>query len=837
MRFLGSTRGKILAGLALVLALFLVRPGAQRLHARIVRSISLALGRQVDVGSVSLRLLPRPGFELEGFVVHDDPAFGAEPAVQSSDVVASVRVISLFRGRLEISRLSLTEPSLNLVRNGQGRWNLEDLLERAAKMPVAPTAKAPSEPRPAFPYIEADHGRINLKLGQEKKAYSLTEANFALWQESENAWGVRLRAHPMRTDVNLSDSGTLQVDGIWQRAASLHATPLQFAAQWRGAQLGQATKLALGHDEGWRGVVELSAALRGTPQDLGVQAMASIRGFRRYDIAGDRTVDLSAQCSGRYSSTDHLISRINCHAPVGEGEITAQGSIAALSPETDYDLSLAARSLPLQPVADFLRGVRKNVPGKIAAAGKLEASLKLRGRPNSDPVWQGSGEVRSFGLQSAASPTAVAVDSIPLGFASGATTTRSPGKTDGANDGEPRVEIGPFRLALGAATSAVVYGQISRPGYSFKVQGDTEVQRLLEVARTLGLPSPPVGASGGARVNLQIDGGWPESRAALVTGTAQLHTVSARMRGLAEPIEISAANIAVTPSTTEVQKITAVAAGNVWHGRMTLPRPCESARSCLVQFVLHADELKTGSLSDLLNPVPGKQPWYRFLAPPAPAMPFLALAHAAGKFTANSIVLGRLRVERVSADLELDEGRVRLKDVRGEVMGGRHNGQWTADFIASPPIFRGAGTVTKGSLSQLAEAMHDGWITGTANVEYGASTRGRSVEELLTNADAIFQLEASDSLLPHLSLASDDPLRITHFAGQLHLHDKMIKVDEGKLQTPGSIYQVSGTASWQRTLDIKLWREGAPGFSITGTLTEPHVTARPPSETQAALKP
>ena len=169
MKFSLSKRGWVVTGIVLVLALFLARPGAQRLRTRIVRSISLALGRQVDVGSVTLRLLPQPGFELENFVVHDDPAFGAEPVLQSSDVVALVRVSSLLRGRLEIARLSLAEPSLNLVRNAEGRWNLENLLERAAKTPVAPTAKARSEVRPGFPYIEADHGRINFKFGPEKK--------------------------------------------------------------------------------------------------------------------------------------------------------------------------------------------------------------------------------------------------------------------------------------------------------------------------------------------------------------------------------------------------------------------------------------------------------------------------------------------------------------------------------------------------------------------------------------------------------------------------------------------------------------------------------------------
>ena len=100
---------------------------------------------------MTLRLLPQPGFDLENFVVHEDPEFGAEPVLQSSDVVATVRVSSLLRGRLEIARLSLTEPSLNLVRNSEGRWNLEKLVERAASTPVAPDCQGQERSTPRLP--------------------------------------------------------------------------------------------------------------------------------------------------------------------------------------------------------------------------------------------------------------------------------------------------------------------------------------------------------------------------------------------------------------------------------------------------------------------------------------------------------------------------------------------------------------------------------------------------------------------------------------------------------------------------------------------------------------
>ena len=69
---------------------------------------------------------------------------------------------------------------------------------------------------------------------------------------------MRMEAQPVRTDFNLSDTGTLKVSGSWQRSASLRQTPLKFNLQWDSAQLGQMTKLAYGDDKGWRGSMAIS---------------------------------------------------------------------------------------------------------------------------------------------------------------------------------------------------------------------------------------------------------------------------------------------------------------------------------------------------------------------------------------------------------------------------------------------------------------------------------------------------------------------------------------------------------------------------------------------------
>jgi hypothetical protein len=844
--FFRSKRGVLVIGLLLVLGLFLVRPGAERLRTRIVHSISLALGRQVDVASVTLRLLPRPGFELENFVVHDDPAFSAEPMLRAEQVTASLRVSSLLRGRIEIARLSLTEPSLNLVRNSDGHWNLEGLLERAAKTPIAPTSKARTEARPGFPYIEADRGRINFKFGQEKKPYALTDADFGLWQDSENAWGMRLKAQPVRTDFSLSDTGLLTVNGTWQRAAALRATPLQFNLIWERAQLGQASKLVYGNDQGWRGTIEFVATLSGTPGDLLVGTQAVVQDFHRYDIAGGGALRLAAQCSGHYSTADQMLSKLACRAPIGDGVINVNGVIAGLPGPATYDLNLAAQQVPIQALVGLARHAKQGIPNDLIAAGRLEANVKyFRTKVGIPANWTGSGETLGFHLSSKFTKADLALDKIPFaistkastipamkmaGFPSPAAIVQAPSET--------HLEIGPFNMALGRPSPAVTRGWISHSGYGLTLQGDTQVQRLLQVARTIGIPTPALAADGTARVDLQVAGTWPGFKPPSTSGRVQLHSIRTPVAGLNAPLEIVGADVSLDTNAIKVQNLTASLAGSVWRGSLNILRQCPAQGHCPLRIDLHADEIATDQFAQILNPQSGERAWYQFSSSSSPGIPYLRTLHAVGKLTADRLVIHTLVVTGVSASAELDDGKLRLSDLRGNLLGGRHVGEWKADFTVKPPRYAGNGTLEHAALGELADAMHDGWISGTATANYQVSTSGWNTPDLLTATDASLQIDAQDAHLPHLTLDNaTSSLQIHRFAGRFLIRNSKVEIQNGKIETAGAIYRLNGTASFSRNLDLKLSREGGHGFNITGTLTEPHVASMMTPETQAALKP
>ncbi len=863
MKLFSSKRRIVLTATLIVLALFLLRPGASRLKSRIVSSISSAVGRPVDIGSVHLRLLPRPGFDLENLVVYDDPAFGAEPMLRASEVTADLRLTSLLRGRLEISHLDLTEPSLNLVHAENGRWNLEALLERTAHIPLAPTGKAKSEPRPGFPYIEATSARINFKSGPEKKPYALTNANFSLWQDSENSWGVRLKAQPFRTDLNLNDTGLLQMSGTWQRAAALRDTPLQFSLEWNRAQLGQFTKFFTGNDQGWRGEVQLDVTLAGTPAKLQIASNGSIEDFRRYDITSGQALRLAAHCEGEYSSLNRAVDDVLCSAPVGRGFITLKGTMGLPGSHT-YGLVLVAENVPANAAALLLERAKKNLPLDLVADGTVDGTLRIDEAAGSKLQMEGKGEIAHFRLASATNDAEIGPETVPFLLAGGDASARKPAVHKSAAGMRfpetPHLEFGPFPVAIGR-TAPTVRGWVDRGAYNFEVAGEADIAKALRMARMFGLVALQSNAEGTAQLNLQIAGSWADRSngtssgftGSQVTGTAKLRNVRVAVRGAGGPVEIVSADMQLLPDEVRVAKLNAKAADTSWTGSLEMPRGCGAPGACQVRFILNANQIALGGLREWISPRPKERPWYRVLESSPQAGPsFLASVRAAGQFTADRLQVQALAATRVSAKVSLDAGKLQVSELTADFLGGKHLGQWRADFSGKPALCGGSGSLTGISLARLADAMKNKWIAGTANAKYEVkipcpaelwtATSTSFWDSFSTSAEGTLQFDAGDGTLARVGLEENGaPFRFTRFTGLARLNAGTIEMKDARLDSAGGMFQLSGNTSLKGQLDFRLARNqngaAGPGYAINGTLAEPRVIRSASSETQANLKP
>ena len=328
--------------LALLFLLALTPPllNVNRLRRRIAESMSASLGRPVHLDRVTVHLLPVPGFTLENLVVSEDPAFGFEPVIRANTVEATLRPSSLWRRQVEFSTIRFIEPSLNLVRNPQGKWNLQSLLMHAANVDTAPTAQQKPGPQPRFPYIEATGARVNLKLGNEKKPFSLTDADFALWLPTPAQWRVRLEAKPARTDTNISDPGTVRLEGSLQRATSMAEVPVDIHASWEGAPLGEASRLLSGGDAGWRGNLTLEAKLQGKLGAAKLDTKLHFEDLRRADFVPAKSLDVQVECTGTLETMTALVHTPAC-SMIGQ-KLTAVAETVDLTALSAAGLSAAA---------------------------------------------------------------------------------------------------------------------------------------------------------------------------------------------------------------------------------------------------------------------------------------------------------------------------------------------------------------------------------------------------------------------------------------------------------------------------------------------------------------
>ncbi len=820
-----------------LIALFLFRPGIFGLRSRISRSIGNTLARRVTIDNVRLRVLPRPGFDLEGLVIYDDPAFSAEPMIRAEDVFAGIRLLSLLRGRLEIATLSATEPSINIVRSSEGRWNLASLLERNAQIPAGPTRKAASERRPAFPYLEATRARINFKFGAEKKSYALVDGDVALWQESEDSWGTRLKADPVRTDFNLTDTGQLQLNATWQRAPSLHVTPMRVTLTWHKGQLGQITTLLTGKDRGWRGGVEITASLLGTPEALAIEGAASIQNFHRYDILDDRNVTLATHCTGNYNINGGLISGLLCESPAGGGMLRLTGDFGMRTSPRTYDLTIEAKAIPLATLVELAHESKQRLPHDLAGEGSLEAKFHAVRAGTEAARFSGTGEASKVRLvRSNDNDHAVELGTIPLAIAgsecctqggvrTGRVTRVNRERANVASD-EPHLRIGPATLAVSSSTAVAMGGWVSPSGYDFSVRGDVNLKKLFALETMFGIPAAQPAADGAARLDMTISGLWHGLAGPISQGTAVLRNVHAETPALNAPIEIGSATVTFGDGAFSVDKISALVGKTHWTGNVQGPRQC--ATDCKYQFDLSADRLSASDLAEWFATQPVRRHWYRILSADEKPRPSSLLAlQARGTLRVGQFEMKRALATEVKAEFSANHGQITLTNVRGQFLQGTHQGTWTIDAATRPIEYRGHGTLHNVSLDRLSYLMNDAWVTGNADGTFEVRTTGTSFSEVVTNAEGKLQFSMRNGAFTELRLpgsssaASAAPMLVHRCSGDLQLTQGTWRLSGGHLESHSGLYEVSGTASPDQGIDFLLNREDGQSWNITGTLAQP----------------
>ncbi|HET6841798.1 MAG TPA: AsmA family protein [Candidatus Angelobacter sp.] len=794
-------------------------------------ALSSALGREVRIREVKFRLLPRPGFDLYGVQVMDDPAFGAEPLLSCGEVTANLRLTSLWLGRLEIASLALennadSTPSLNLVYAG-GHWNMESILLRAGQVPSAPTARRTAEHRPRFPYIEASGGRINVKVGAEKKPFALTNTDFAFWLQSEDQWHVRLEGFPVRTDMNLLDIGSIRLEGDLRRARDLRELPVRIQAQWKNAQMGQLSSLLFGQDNGWRGRLDLNAELTGSLSGLHLAADADLRNLRRYDIKRDDMPRLAAHCEGQYAQA---ALSWNCAAPAENGAVQWTGGNSQTA--TGYDCALALRHIPLELLTTFARESQHLLPEDLSATGELNGEFGCHFEKGHPVEWHGSGSASEFVLSSSSSTKPFLVSAIQ--FHAGNQAAPAPPKSSKKVRSQPKAitppgsfTFDPFSVQMATDSALRAEGLADASGYHLQVKGASSLERLLELGRTIGMSSRITNTTGSATVDMAVNGAWASFEPPRLSGMGHLQNVKALASGLKQPLLLSAADVQFTDTALILSHISGrfgnsdiAFTGSTSHGWM-----CPGEASCPFQFDLLLESASISEAAGILGSAQSSGWQLPFFSGTSQHLPEF---RANGTLRIGSLKLGGLQAEKFTALVDVSNHALAFSHIAANIAGGTVVGGWSADWSTLPVRYSSTGVlsgvpVERLAISPAAASLLASWITGKSNISYSLQLEGNNAEQLVSGAKGRIQFTVLNGTSRAFSLETGKAMKFRTFQGVVEADHGVLTVLPGKIQAENRIYEISGTITLaDRQTKLKIGNKGAE-WDVTGALEKPHV--------------
>ena len=497
-----------LIAIAIIVLVLVVPPlvSVSRYKGQITSLMSRSLGRPVHLSSVEVRLLPWPGFVLTDLSVAEDPAYGAEPVLHANKVTASIRLLALWRGRLEIGKISVDEASLNMVRAAPGQWNLDSLFRTAAAQTGSasrdgsPSSASPRRVAP-LPYLEATNSRIDFKNGKEKLPFSIVNADLSFWQENPGEWRIRLLGQPARTDVSLyqEDTGVVRMEATVRGAPELHGMPVHLDLDWRQAQLGQLARLLTGFDPGWRGDLTGELHLDGTADAAQITTRLRAAGVHRAEFAPAAPLDFDANCSFIYHYTRRSLENLDCNSPLGDGRIRLTGE--KLSEDALPHFSVELDRIPVAAGLDALRTLRSSIDPGIEAAGVVSGKLVYAaGTPAQpqvsrapSPPHSSAQKVGTHQTRAATGPLtgALAVTDFALSGGGLRLPFQAPKITlepVAAPQGSPQALAGAVAIPAGGAVPLTFTVRFSLSGYEVAARGQASFARAREIAHAAGIP-------------------------------------------------------------------------------------------------------------------------------------------------------------------------------------------------------------------------------------------------------------------------------------------------------------------------------------------------------------
>lgn len=803
-----------------------------RVRAYLTAQLEKAFGRPVEVGHFSVQLLPAPELDAEQVTVGEDPAFGNEYFLRADELSAGLRWTGLLLGHFEFGTLSLSRPSLTLVRNSQGKWNLEQWLP-PAKASGQRAARVYGPPSPAAPVkrllrIEFDDGRVNFKNIDEKLPFALTEVSGSVDQVSPGRWQLRLEAQPWRSGVVLQSAGTVFVRGDLA-GTSARLQPAQISVHWEDVSLADLFRLLRGSDYGVRGVFALDGSLKSGISDGGASAdtpagewnfsfEARARQIHRWDlIERSDNPRLRMAVQGRWNVA---AGTVHAEEVIIEGLLSNMRGSAdyVTGPAPSFEVHLDSSGVQAADLLAWYRAFHPGVDDGVSVDQYFTGALALRGWP--------------LTLEGAA-------------FSSNGGIAHLPGLKVPVRIGPVRIQrernllvSAPVRIALGGPARDVIAPRKRRIAalmenaaditYAQDLNGETgsvsiegQVQKVEEVLKAAAAVGQPLNhgweLSGDVLAVTQWD--WQKPGASHWNGRIILNKAKLAVAGLNQPLAVQESTLNWKDGLRSVDVTKVNGFGGSWSGSITERKLAEGEDGPRWNFSLTTDRLSAAALDRWVGPRARPNWLQRLLSSllggssqlPA-ASDLVRQMNADGDLTIGELTIEKLKLTNVHAEGTLRDLQLEVRDADAQWAGGTVHAQMHATFAPRPKY----DVTAKLERVNLADVPAPGQfaerLAGLASGTVQIVTEGVGRDELLQKLEGGGEVQLKNVQFSgwdvNASVADGAPhsgtSRWTTGDGTFTMRNRAVAVDHLTLESGREQTSLLGTVSFTSDADLTI---------------------------------
>jgi len=846
----------------------------------LVAHLEGSFGRPVQVGRFSMQILPIPELDAEGVTIGEDPAFGHEYFLRAERMTARFRWLGLLGGHFEFGTMSLTKPSLILVRTAEGRWNLERWLPPAQVSGTYAAAgpQLPAESTHHLQKIEFDDGRINFKQGDEKKPFAFTNVSGSVEQVSPGRWALRLEAQPWRSGALLQSTGTLYVRGD-VAGTSARLQPAEIQLHWEKVSLADLFRLVTGNDPGVRGAFALdgkasvgktNAEAEGGSSRWRLELQARAAQVHRWDLterADNPRLNVNLKGFWDVGAAEAHAEELTVEGPRSNIRGTAVWKTQSSAGWRVTLDSVAVQAMDLMAwYHAFHPGVAEEttVEGLVTGNAQLagwplrleECALRSEGAVVRLPVVNAAGRIEPFhgslrGGKFVLENVRLHLETSGAGRATGEKAVKAAGKVSPLTSSDETIEAaltedssleqGELRLNLRLADVAPVFKVTSSFGRS--------LNRGWEYA---GSASGPLSWT------------WNRlTREIHRNGSIDLTKGQLQMAGLNQPLKLEEVRLSWRDGRRSAAIADVEAFDAAWSGTVEEIPPDAGDGESRWEFQLHADHVDAAELDRWLGPR-GRPNWVqRLLASflggqnaEARASELVRHVSAEGVLGADTVTIEKVKLSKARARLLLHGLNLRIEDLEAEWAGGNIHGEIQALFLPVPK-YEAAADFERVNLTQLPWLVKgaDRWngvVSGNVQLTTGGVGREELLRQLTGHGEV--KLKPLEFLGWDVEASQDTGAihqgtsRWTSGEGKFSVKDRALKFDGVELDGPHSRTELLGSIDFGldsnlvfRALPGEKRASKAPGASrlvqVSGPMAAPLVIVEPVTTPARGARP